>query len=41
VAFDRKGRIAVVVGYDREFVVLEIGKDETNLNFDKIIFKRN
>jgi hypothetical protein len=38
VAFNGNGRIAVVVGLNSQFVVLEIGRNETNP--DKLIFKR-
>jgi hypothetical protein len=38
VAFNGNGIIAVVVGIDSEFVVLEVGRNETN--YDKLIFKR-
>jgi hypothetical protein len=38
VAFNGNGRIAVVVGSSSEFVVLEVGRNETNI--DKLIFKR-
>jgi hypothetical protein len=38
VAFNGDGRIAVVVGYSNQFVVLEVGRNETNI--DKLIFKR-
>jgi hypothetical protein len=38
VAFNGDGRIAVVVGYSNQFVVLEIGKNETNPG--QFIFKR-
>jgi hypothetical protein len=38
VALNGDGRIAVVVGRDSEFVVLEVGRNETNI--DKLIFKR-
>jgi hypothetical protein len=30
VAFKGDGRIAVVVGYSNRFVVLEVGRNETN-----------
>jgi hypothetical protein len=30
VAFNRNGKIAVVVGYFNQFVVLEVGRNETN-----------
>jgi hypothetical protein len=30
VAFKGDGRIAVVVGYNSQFVVLEVGRNETN-----------
>jgi hypothetical protein len=30
VAFNGNGRIAVVVGYHSQFVVLEVGRNETN-----------
>jgi hypothetical protein len=30
VAFNGDGRIAVVVGYSNQFVVLEVGRNETN-----------
>jgi hypothetical protein len=30
VAFNRNGRIAVVVGYFNQIVVLEVGRNETN-----------
>jgi hypothetical protein len=38
VAIKGDGRIAVVVGRYSEFVVLEVGRNETNI--DKLIFKR-
>jgi hypothetical protein len=38
VAFNGNGRIAVVVGYSSHFVVLEIGRNETNPG--QFIFKR-
>jgi hypothetical protein len=37
-AFNGNGRIAVVVGYSSEFVVLEIGRNEASP--DQLIFKR-
>jgi hypothetical protein len=38
VAFKGDGRIAVVVGYSNQFVVLEVGRNETNPG--QFIFKR-
>jgi hypothetical protein len=38
VAFKGDGRIAVVVGYSNQFVVLEVGRNE--INPDQLIFKR-
>jgi hypothetical protein len=38
VAFKGDGRIAVVVGYSNQFVVLEVGRNETNPG--QLIFKR-
>jgi hypothetical protein len=38
VAFKRDGRVAVVVGLNSQFVVLEIGRNETDP--DQLIFKR-
>jgi hypothetical protein len=38
VAFEGDGRIAVVVGYSNLFVVLEVGRNETNPG--QFIFKR-
>jgi hypothetical protein len=38
VAFKGDGRIAVVVGRDSQFVVLEVGRNETNPG--QFIFKR-
>jgi hypothetical protein len=38
VAFKGNGRIAVVVGYNNQFVVLEVGRNETNPG--KLIIKR-
>jgi hypothetical protein len=38
VAFKVYGRIAVVVGYSNQFVVLEVGRNKTNPG--QFIFKR-
>jgi hypothetical protein len=38
VAFKGDGRIAVVVGYSNQFVVLEVGRNETSPG--QFIFKR-
>jgi hypothetical protein len=38
VAFNGDGGIAVVVGLSNQFVVLEVGRNETNLG--QFIFKR-
>jgi hypothetical protein len=38
VVFNGDGRIAVVVGYNSQFVVLEVKRNETNP--DQLIFKR-
>jgi hypothetical protein len=38
VAFNGNGRIVVVVDYFNDFIVLEIGRNETNP--DQLIFKR-
>jgi hypothetical protein len=38
VAFKGDGRIAVVVGYSNQFVVLEVGRNETNPG--QLIIKR-
>jgi hypothetical protein len=38
VAFKGDGRIAVVVGYNSQFVVLDVGRNETNPV--QFIFKR-
>jgi hypothetical protein len=38
VAFNGNGRISVVVGISNQFVVLEVGRNETNP--DQFIFKR-
>jgi hypothetical protein len=38
VAFKGDGRIAVVVGYSNQYVVLEVGRNETNPG--QLIFKR-
>jgi hypothetical protein len=37
-AFNGNGRIAVVVGRNSQFVVLEVGRNETNP--DHLLFKR-
>jgi hypothetical protein len=38
VAFKGDGTIVVVVGSNSQFVVLEVGRNETNI--DKLIFKK-
>jgi hypothetical protein len=38
VAFNGNGKIAIVVGYNSQFVVLEVGRNETNPG--QFIFKR-
>jgi hypothetical protein len=38
VAYNGNGKIAVVVGYSNQFVVLEVGRNETNPG--QFIFKR-